>query len=141
MSKAALTPRRSALPDVPSRPDLEALSPADLWTLEERATEIQGVCRELNDGRLRQWVEEGKTQTEIAKLVGRSQARISQRCSALGIVSGRTNSGEKRASISADTSIADDDDAEEVALIFRQPSPDGEVVDDGEPGPAGGGAS
>jgi predicted XRE-type DNA-binding protein len=86
VSNTALAPRRSALPDVPSRHDLEALSPADLWTLEERASEIQDACRELNDERLRHWIEvEGKTQAEIAKLVGRSQQRISQRCDRLGI--------------------------------------------------------
>jgi hypothetical protein len=63
-----------------------------------------GALREFNDEELRRWVEvEKKTQAEIAKLVGRSQGRISQRCSALGIVSGRTSSGQRR-SISPNTS-------------------------------------
>lgn len=56
----------------------EAFSPSD-----------QGLLREYNDDELRRWVEvEHKTQAEIAKLVGRSQGRVSRRCSALGIASG-----------------------------------------------------
>lgn len=96
VSNAALTPRQSALPDVPSRNDLEALSPADLWTLEERATEIQGACRELNDERLHHWVEvEGKTYADIARIVGRSRQAIQQRGSRLGLQSPDRRGGER----------------------------------------------
>lgn len=111
MSNAALAPRRSALPDVPSRHDLEALSPADLWTLEERASEIQDACRELNDERLRHWVEvEGKTQAEIGKLVGRSQSQIQRRCARLGL---EASSSRGRPRITP-TGNSDSDDAEVV---------------------------
>jgi hypothetical protein len=81
-----LAPRpSSALAEVPSRQELEALSPGDLWTLEERAVEITDLCRELNDQRLRDWIADGKTQTEIAQIVGRSTS--SRRCIRLGLES------------------------------------------------------
>lgn len=81
----ALAPRSSALA-VPTRNELEALGPGDRWTLEERADEIKDLCRELNDEELRRWVEvDGKTQREIAQLVGRSQSRINERCQRLGL--------------------------------------------------------
>lgn len=82
-----LARRPSALPDVPTRQELEALGPGDRWTLEERLGDAQVILREFNDDELRRWVEvEGKTQTEIARLVGRNQSTVSRRCQALGVV-------------------------------------------------------
>lgn len=96
MSKAALAPRPSALVSVPTRSELEALGPGDRWTLEERLGDVQILLREFNDNELRQWVEvDGKTQGEVAKLVGRSQSRIQERCAALGLVS-KSNRGRPR---------------------------------------------
>lgn len=98
---------------VPTRQELEQLGPGDRWTLEERLDEAGDILREFNDEELRTWVEvDLKTQAEIAKLVGRSQARISQRCSALGITSG-SKRGRPR-NISADNSDEEIIDAEVV---------------------------
>jgi ribosome modulation factor len=41
--------------------------------------------REFNDDELRRWIREGKTQTEVAKIVGLSTSRISERCKRLRI--------------------------------------------------------
>ena len=71
---------------VPTASELEALTPAERWAIEDKLDEAQDVLREFNDDELRRWVEvEGKTQTEIAKIVGRSQQRIQQRCAALSL--------------------------------------------------------
>ncbi len=88
-----------------------------------RITQTQAL-REFNDEELRRWVEvEGKTQTEIAKIVGRTQARISQRCRALDITP--SGKGRPHEDISAYNDVPDAVDAEVV---------DGEVVE--EPRPA-----
>lgn len=120
MSDAALTPRSSALVSVPTQQELENLSPADLWTLEERATEVQEACREINDDRLRHWIEvEGKTQSEVARLIGRDQATVSRRCAACGI---KSLSNRGRPIMQTHNSVGADD-AEEV---------DAELVEDDE---------
>lgn len=81
-----LAKRASSFPAVLTDQELRNLGPGDRWTLEERLGEAQGVLREFNDDELRRWVEvEGKTQTEIAELVGRDQSQVSRRCQALGI--------------------------------------------------------
>jgi hypothetical protein len=50
----------------------------------------------LNDDDLRRWVEvEGKTQTEIAALVGVTQSTVSKRCAAIGLKSS-SNRGRPR---------------------------------------------
>ena len=77
--------QRSTALALPTARELEALTPTDRWNLEDALDEAQDTLREFNDEELRRWVEKGKTQTWIAKQVGRSQQRISQRCSALGI--------------------------------------------------------
>lgn len=111
---------------IPTPTELETLSPADRWSLEDQMGEAQGVLREFNDEELRQWVEvEGKTQTEIAKLVGRSQQRISQRCAALGI-----RAADPRGK--GFTSPSKTDDEEEVADTEDAEVLDGEIVDDDE---------
>jgi hypothetical protein len=123
MSNAALTPRSSALVSIPTRTELEALGPADLWMLEERAGEVQDAAREINDGRLRHWIEvEGKTQTEVAQMVGRSTTRISERCARLGIEppKGKGTAGGRPRKVSGTGNFAPDD-AEEV---------DAEIVED-----------
>lgn len=130
MSDKALAPRTSALVSVPTRTELESLSPADLWTLEERASEVQEVCRELNDERLRRWVEvEGKTQRKIAAMVGRSPSNIARRASRLGLVA-KDNRGGNRVLLTCEQNEPEPpDDAEEV---------DAEIVEDvpGERPPA-----
>jgi len=55
---------------------------------------LDALC-EFNDEELRRWVEEGKTQTWIAKQVGRSQQAVSERCKRLGITPSKH--GERRA--------------------------------------------
>jgi hypothetical protein len=126
MPKTAASPSTSLHPVTPSlalstptRKDLESLSYPALFALEDTAGEIQQACKEINDGRLRQWIEaEGKTQIAAAALVGVSQPRISQRCKALGIVSKNARSGRPKTStaglISADKSEPEVIDAEVV---------------------------
>lgn len=105
---------------IPTSKDLEGLSPAERWDVEEGATALAAAAREFNDEELRRWVEvEGKTQAEIAELVGRSQSQISRRCARLGLVSGRTSSGQKR---SMHVHTSDDDLEAEVV--------EGEVVEE-----------
>ncbi len=71
---------------IPTTRELQALAPADRWELEDRLDQCQDLLREFNDEELRRWVEdEGKTQVEIADLVGRQQPAISKRCQRLGI--------------------------------------------------------
>jgi transposase len=71
---------------VPTRRELEAFTPADRWTLEDKLDDAQGILRKFNDDELRKWIEvEGKTQTEVAKIVGRSRSRIAQRATRLGL--------------------------------------------------------
>jgi hypothetical protein len=71
----------------PTQRELEALTPADRWVLEETLEDAQSTLRKFNDDELRRWVEvDGKTQREIAKMVGRSAGRISQRVKRLGLV-------------------------------------------------------
>ena len=111
-----LAPRTSALA-VPSAQELEALGPADRWTLEERWSDGVELLRQFNDEELRRWVEvEGKTQIEIAKLVGRSQSRIQERCARLGLTP-KSNRGRPRI-----TGTGNSDSDEEVI--------DAEVVED-----------
>lgn len=124
MSNLAL--RTSALA-IPSTQELEALGPADRWILEDRLDEAQGVLRDFNDAELRRWVEEeGKTQTEIARLVGRSQSRIGERCQRLGLISA-SNRGRPRRITGAGNSEPDLGEPEEL---------DGEIVEEPyDPGP------
>lgn len=116
---------------IPEPRELEAYSPAERWALEEQLDGARDALREYNDEELRRWVEEeGKTQVEIAALVGRSQARISQRCSKLGLVSG-SNRGRPR-NISTDNS--DDEVLEgEVIPPKRRKRESPYADDDGRP--------
>lgn len=117
-----LAKREAMLPAVPTRDDLQALGDADLWTFAERASEVGEmgkVAWELTDERLRRWVEvEGKTYTEISKIVGRSTSRISQRAIGLGLTP-KSNRGRPRISTTGNS-----DPDEEVI--------DAEVVEDDE---------
>lgn len=121
MSANALASRGSALPAVQNRQDLEGLSDADLWTFAERATEAGVIAWEVADERLRRWIEvEGRTQTEVAKLVGRSQTRVSERCASLGI---QPTSNRGRPRITG-TVNSDPDDGEEVdGVVVGDPRP------------------
>lgn len=81
---------------VPTARDLEALTPADRWAMEEHLDEAQGILREFNDKELQRWVEvEGKTQREIAAMVGRSKRAIARRCERLGLHSGDPRGGSR----------------------------------------------
>lgn len=81
---------------IPTARELEALSPSDRWDIEDAIGEAQTTLRAFNDEELRRWVEvEGRTQTEIAGMVGRPQSTISHRCIRLGI-SPTTNRGRPR---------------------------------------------
>lgn len=76
----------SAALAIPATQELEALGCRDRWQLEAALAEVQPRLREINDAELRQWVEvDGKTQTEIAEIVGLAQQTISHRCWRLGI--------------------------------------------------------
>lgn len=56
------------------------------FQLDEAVGELLPKLREINDAELRRWVEvEGKTQTEIAEMVGLSPQWVSDRCRKLGI--------------------------------------------------------
>lgn len=91
---------------IPTASDLEALTPAELWDIEDAANAISERAAEMLDEYLREWVEvEGKTQTEIGKLVGRSQNTISNRCTRLGITP-KSNRGRPR-NIDTDNSPPD----------------------------------
>jgi hypothetical protein len=121
MSRAVAT--RSAAVTVPTRAELESITPADRWHLEDKLGEAQGALRGFNDDELRRWVEvEGKTQTEIAKLVGRDQSTISYRCARLGIEvpKGKGTAGGRPKQV---MDVHNPGDDEEVL--------DGEVVDEG----------
>ena len=105
---------------IPTPRELEALSPSDRWDIEDAIDQAQGAVREFNDAELRRWVEdEGKTQTEVSKIVGRSTSQISRRCIRLGIES-PSNRGRPRISPegNSDEEVIDaevvEDDAEEV---------------------------
>lgn len=107
---------------VPTRKELELLGPGDLWTLSERAGEVKEIADELLDELLIGWANEGKTQTEIAKLVGRSQKTVSRRYERLGITP-QSNRGRPR--ISQGTNSADEEviDAEVVEDDPATPRP------------------
>lgn len=70
---------------IPTSRELESLSPADRWDIEDKLDSAQDTLRAFNDDELRRWVEEGKTQTWISEQVGRDQSTISYRCQRLGI--------------------------------------------------------
>lgn len=112
---------------VPTARELEALSPTDRWNLEEVLGAAQETLREFNDDELRRWVEvEGKTQREIAEMVGRSPGRIAQRASRLGLVP-HDNRGGSRLLSPKQNPPDDDDDAEvvegEVSEAVLDPGP------------------
>jgi hypothetical protein len=97
----------SAALAIPTQRELEAVSPADRWAMEEKLGEAQEFLREFNDEELRRWVEdEYKTQTEIAKLVGRSTSQISRRCIRLGITAS-SNRGRPRISPGGNSPVLD----------------------------------
>lgn len=112
---------------IPTTRELEALTPADRWNLEDAIDEAQGTLREFNDDELRRWVEdEGKTQTEIAETVGRSQSDIQRRCDKIG-AKPKSKRGRPRitqAGNSAPEPSDPDDDIEDAEVV------DGEVVED-----------
>lgn len=111
---------------IPSTRELEALTSKDRWQLEVALDEVQPRLRDLNDAELRVWVEdEGKTQTEIAELVGLAQNTISNRCVRLGIEVSKgkgTQGGRPRKVIGPDNPDPTEPEPELV---------EGEVVEDG----------
>jgi hypothetical protein len=89
---------------------------------------MTAVVREFNDAELHQWVEDGKTQTWIAKQVGRTQQAISKRCARMGLTPSQPNKSHKV------QPVVLSDEPEEVV--------EGEFVDEpvagqGEPGDSG----
>lgn len=81
---------------IPTRAELEALTPADLWKLEDFGTALAEAARPLIDEQLRQWVEvEGKTVREVAEIVGQGKSTVSRRCIRLGISSGDARGGDR----------------------------------------------
>lgn len=116
---------------VPASQELEALSPAQRWSLEDALADARTHLSDFNDEELRRWVEvEGKTQTEIAELVGRSQQRIAQRCASLGIQPA-SNRGRPRNTTPSNS-------PDDVELVEGVEVVDGEIVEgDDPPSPKG----
>lgn len=110
---------------VPTARELQDLDAHERWNLEDALGEVQHALRAFNDAELRRWVEEGKTQTEIAGMVGRDQSVISRRCIRLGLqpLSNRGRPRNMQVHISPDHPAA-------------EPEPiDAEVVEDADSDP------
>lgn len=111
---------------VPTTRELEVLSPADRWDLEDALDNAQDILRPFNDDELRRWVEvEGKSYAEVGRIVKRSRQRIAQRASRLGLQSPDPRGGE-RESDNPPLSNPEPPDSELV---------EGDVVAEPDPGP------